>query len=91
MQRLEFSSVVRPIYGSLGVKRLIRIYGVPADLSGPAIEGMAVLWLACWDCGLESRIGHGYLSRVCVCVLSSIILCFGLVIRPEESYRVWCF
>ena len=24
MQRLEFSGVVRPIYGSLGVKRLIR-------------------------------------------------------------------
>ena len=28
MQRLEVSGAVRPVYGSLGVKRLIRIIGV---------------------------------------------------------------
>jgi hypothetical protein len=24
------------------------------------------------------------------CVLSGRDLCVGLIIRPEESYRVWC-
>jgi hypothetical protein len=28
-------------------------------------------------------------SREC-CVLSGRGICVGLVIRPEESYRVWC-
>jgi hypothetical protein len=28
---------------------------------------------------------------VCLlCVLSGTGLCFGLITRPEESYRVWC-
>jgi len=70
---------------------LIRVYGVPADLSGGATHGVAVRRLACWDCRLESRWGQGYLSHVCVCVccvLSSTILCVGLVIRREETYRV---
>jgi hypothetical protein len=85
----------RSIYLKL-IAIIIRVYGVLADLSGRAIQGVAVRRLACWDCGLEARWGHGRLSHVCVCVcvcvcvLSSVILYVGLVIRPEESYRVWC-
>ena len=30
--------------------------------------------------------GHGCPSVVC----SRVILCVGLITRPEESYRVWC-
>jgi hypothetical protein len=37
--------------------------------------------LACWDCGFESRLGHGYLSLVSVVCC----LCDGLVLpSPTE-------
>jgi hypothetical protein len=45
--------------------------------------------LACWDCGFESRRGHGCLSLVSG-VLLGRGLCDGTVTRREESYRVWC-
>jgi hypothetical protein len=44
--------------------------------------------LACCDRGFESHQGHGCLSAVC-CVLSGRGLCDELIIRPEESYRLW--
>jgi hypothetical protein len=62
----------RSIYLNL-IAILIRVCGVPADLSGRAIEGVAVRRLACYDCRLESRWGHGCLSHVCVCVC---VVCF---------------
>jgi hypothetical protein len=49
---------------------------------------MGLLSLACWGSGFESQRGRGYLSLVC-CVLSGTGLCFGLITRPEVSYRVW--
>jgi hypothetical protein len=46
--------------------------------------------LACWDCGFESRRGHGCLYVVSVVCLSGRGLCDGLITRPEESYRLCC-
>jgi hypothetical protein len=46
--------------------------------------------IACWDCGFESRQGHGCLSLVSVVCLSGRGLCDGPITRPEESYRLWC-
>jgi len=37
-----------------------------ADLSGRAVYGVGLRPLACWDCGFESREGHGCLSVVSV-------------------------
>ena len=44
----------------------------------------------CWDCGFESRRGHGYLSVVSVVCLSGRGFCDGLITRAEESYRLCC-
>jgi hypothetical protein len=46
--------------------------------------------LACWDCGFESRPGHGCLSVVNVVYVVRYGLCVGLITRSEESCRVWC-
>jgi hypothetical protein len=46
--------------------------------------------LACWDCGFESRRGHGCLSVESVLCLSGRGLCDGLITRPEEFCRLWC-
>jgi hypothetical protein len=43
-------------------------------------KGVCLRPVACWDCGFESRRGHGV---SCEC-------CELPVTRPEESYRVWC-
>jgi hypothetical protein len=32
---------------------------------------------------------RGFMTLVCVCVLSRRGLCVGLITRPEDSYRVW--
>jgi hypothetical protein len=64
----------RSIYLHL-IAIIIRVHGVPADLSGPAIQGVVVRRLAYWDCGLESRWGHGCLSHVCVCVCCVVLCC----------------
>ena len=37
-----------------------------ADPSGPAVYGVGLRPLACWDCGFESHRGHGYRSVVSV-------------------------
>jgi hypothetical protein len=76
MQRLEVSCAVRPIYGSLGAKGLSRS-------RWQYCQG-CVRPLARWDCGFEYRPVH--VSCEC-CVLSGRGLCFGLIPRPEESYR----
>ena len=55
MQRLEFSGAVRPIYESLGVKRLTTVSTMRCQSQWPR-------QLACWECGFESRRRYGYLS-----------------------------
>ena len=40
--------------------------------------------LACWDYGFEFRRGHGCPSHI------SVMCCEGSILRPQESYRVWC-
>jgi len=42
--------------------------------------------------GLRVRITPGkWISVFCVCcVLWGRVLCYGLITRPEESYRLWC-
>jgi len=59
-----------------------------ANPSGCSVlrHGSAV---TCWDCGFESRRGHGCLSLV-TCVSSGRDPCNRLITRPEESYWVWC-
>ena len=43
-----------------------------------------------WSCGVLVTPGV-WMSVYCnCCVLSGRGLCFGLITRPEESYRVWC-
>jgi hypothetical protein len=37
---------------------------VSVDPSGCSVSGVALLPLACWDCGFESHRGHGCLSPV---------------------------
>jgi hypothetical protein len=53
-----------------------------ADPSGRAVYGVGLRPLACWDCGFESRLGHGCLSLEC-CVLSGKVSASGwsLVLR----------
>ena len=46
--------------------------------------------LACWDCGFESRQGHGCLYVVSVVCCQVEVSATGLIIRPEESYRLCC-
>jgi len=40
-----------------------------ADPSGRAVYGVSLQALVCWDCGIESRRGHGRLS------LMSVVCC----------------
>jgi hypothetical protein len=56
-----------------------------ADPSGRAVYGVGLRTLVCSDRGFESHRGHVYL----LCVLSVRGLCDVLIIRPEESYRLW--
>ena len=60
-----------------------------ADTVGRAIYNLGLRPLTCWDCGFETRQSHGYLSLVRL-VLSGRGLCVGLILRPQESYRVRC-
>ena len=41
--------------------------------------------LTCWDCGFESRWGHGYLSLVSV-ACSQVEVSVTAITCPEESY-----
>jgi hypothetical protein len=43
---------------------LPKVYLVSADLGGRGTTEKGLRLLACWDCGFESRLGHGCLSRV---------------------------
>ena len=62
---------------------ILGTYHPEADPSGRAVWGVDLRPLACWDCGFESRWGHGSLS------LATIVYCqVGLITRPEEIYRV---
>ena len=48
MQRLEVSGAVRPIYGSLGVKRLIRnVYSSCDAVQGSILLLSAFIFLSC--------------------------------------------
>jgi len=85
MQRLEVSGAVRPIYGSLGVKRLMTIIQ-----SGPTPVAKQS---RTWVCGRSfARIADSNpAGGMDVCLLCHVLsvrgLCVGLVTRPEESYR----
>jgi hypothetical protein len=62
---------------------------MPAELqSVKTAQSVCLQPLACWDCGFESRLGHGCLSVVSVVCLSGRGLCDGLITRLEESYRL---
>jgi hypothetical protein len=41
-----------------------------ADPSGRAVHSKGLWPIACWDCGFESRRGHGYLCCFC-CTIST--------------------
>jgi hypothetical protein len=61
---------------------------LPVSLGYRVVKGMGLRPLICWDCGFESRRWHGCLSRVSVVCLSGRGHCVGIIICPEESYRV---
>ena len=44
--------------------------------------------LACWDCGFESRRGHGCLSLVSDGCCQVEVCGDGPITRPEEFYAV---
>jgi len=58
----------------------LTIQYVTTNPSGPAVIGVGLWPLACWDCGYNSHRGHECPGRG---------LCDGSTTRPE-SYRVWC-
>jgi hypothetical protein len=65
-----------------------------ADPSGCAVEGVGLRPLAYWNCGLESRLGHGCLSLVSVVCCQVVVSATGwsLVQRsPTECgvSKVW--
>jgi hypothetical protein len=61
--------------------------------SARAVLGVGLRPLACWDRGLETRLGHGCLSLVnVVCYQLEVSVtsdkpdaCVGLITRPKES------
>jgi hypothetical protein len=57
MQSSEIAGFVR----NISVTMLII-----TDTSGRAVQGVGIRPLAYWDCGFESRLGHGCLSLVSV-------------------------
>jgi hypothetical protein len=59
-----------------------------ADSGGGAVQDVGLWPLACWDCGFESRQGHGCLSLVNVVCCTGTGLCEGPIPRPGESYRM---
>jgi hypothetical protein len=54
-------------------------------------SGCGLRLLVCWDCGFESRRGHGSLSLVYVVCCQVEAFRFGPIARSEECYRVCCF
>jgi hypothetical protein len=50
----------------VGYIKVCKSNTLQADPSGRAIYGVGPWQLACWDCGFESRRGHGCLSLVSV-------------------------
>jgi predicted Zn-ribbon and HTH transcriptional regulator len=65
-----------------------RVSYLVADRSGRAGLSVGLGPLACWDCGFEFRLGHGFLSYE-YCVLSGRSVCDEAITGPEESYRMW--
>ena len=61
------------------------------DPGGPAVQGVGLRPLACWECGLESLRGHGYLCPVSVlcCQVEVSATNRSLVqSRPRDRERV---
>ena len=54
------------------------------------LQSVGLRPIACWNCGFESRRGHGCLSLVWVVCCQIEVSASGLIALPEESYRVWC-
>jgi len=65
-------------------------YNIPAGHIGRALYGVGLRPLACWNCGFESRRGHGCVPWVECCVFSGRVFCDQLITCREESYRLWC-
>ena len=90
MQRLEVSGAVRPIYGSLGVKRLRKgvfkckfsIHKLTILHTGPAYECSLTLRVCYLVCDLQQR-------QCCVCrrhSVSQIHYCLHLLQLPTTNF-----
>jgi hypothetical protein len=60
-----------------------------ADPAGPAVYGIGLRPLACWDCGFESHQVHGYLF------LANVVICQVEVSATDRSQvqrspTEWC-
>jgi len=80
------------VSAALGIQHAVRMHHIVFCRLSRGPSGRAVyvnVWmLACWDCGFESRLGHGvYLC----CVLMGRGISDELITCLEESYRTWCF
>ena len=86
MQHLEVSCAVRPIEWPLGVKWLTYINCRSQWPRGLRRRSTVARLLRSWV-----RIPPGAWIFVCCecCMLSGRGLCDGLIIRSEESYRMW--
>jgi len=60
-----------------------------AGPSRRAIYGVGLQPLACWDCGFESRWGHGWLSRVSVAGCQ-VVSASGLSLVQESPIEPVC-
>jgi len=78
------------IHEQIICNRYAKMVNLNAEPIGRTLYGVDLRLFAFWDCGFESRRGHGCLSCKCS-VLSGSDLCEGPITGPEESYRVKCF
>jgi hypothetical protein len=60
-KKLRFSSTYPSNYNLVNLRKVFS-----ADPSGRAVLGVGLRPFACWDCGFESRRGHGCLFLVSV-------------------------
>jgi len=63
------------------------------DVESIPVTARSKAWVCCrWLAGIAGSNTAGGMDdcHVSVACLPGTVLCFGLITRPEESYRLWC-